>query len=134
MICVSLRQPLASMLAAGLINELFLGMRFDSEPTRVLIHAGMKVVPNKHIDPELRRIYDDARAKGILPAQDELPAGDIIAVADFLGVERVKEFSSRKWHWRFGSVTPLKQPIHVLAPNARFVYEPVDESNLGDLL
>ena len=122
--CLSIKQPWAQYIAAGIkdIENRTWGLK--NFPQRVLIHTGKKKDVQSLYDLPLlyQLIIENAEKMGIVPFVEDMPTGAIIGVVDIVGCS-INDVARSDWA---GFSDDPEHPIYNLhLANARLFKEPI---------
>lgn len=122
--CLSIQQPWAQYIAAGIKDVENRPWGLKTFPQRVLIHTGKKKQFETYDKLPIlySLIVDNAERMGIVPEFDDLPTGCIIGVVDIVGCT-VNDANSSLWA---GKSDDPNSPVYNLhLANARLFKEPI---------
>ncbi len=136
---LSIQQPWASIICAGVKDVENRTWQPKELPVRILLHASSKKVPKIYDDilPELwLSEIRNARTMGVLKENDELPLSAIIGWADVTEVFSEEEAKSLYWGqegcvaWKMENVHIFEEPITGVKGKLNLFDYPLDEENL----
>ena len=96
--CLSIKQPWAQYIAAGIKDIENRSWGLKNFPQRVLIHTGKKKDIQSVYDLPLlyQLIIENAEKMGVVPFIDDMPTGAIIGVVDIVGCS-INDVESSDW-------------------------------------
>lgn len=124
--CLSIKQPWAQYIAAGIKDIENRSWGLKNFPQRILIHTGKKKDIQSVYDLPLlyQLIIENAEKMGIVPFIDDMPTGAIIGVVDIVGCS-INDVERSDWA---GFSDDPKHPVYNLhLANARLFKEPITD-------
>lgn len=144
--CLSIQQPWAQYIAAGIKDIENRTWELKSFPQRVLIHTGKKkqFESNDELPFLYQLIIENAEHLGIIPLIEDMPTGAIIGVVDIVGCT-VNDVEFSDWagfsddlehpiyNFHLANARLFKEPIlNVKGKQGIFEYPDLDENNLPE--
>lgn len=122
--CLSIQQPWAQYIAAGIKDVENRSWGLKNFPQRVLIHTGKKKQHNSIDELPLCWLLpiENAENMGIVPLPEEMPTGAIIGVVDIVGCTVNAENGSV---WSQYSEDPEHPMYNLMLANAKLFKEPI---------